>query len=217
MNDIPVPTLESVALAVPSADPRSALAAPPGASMPAAPAPGMLDLLGKPPLLRREDANLYDALFARIVSAARPRDPFEWIFLKDYTDLAWEILRLRRAKATLVDAGERHAVLRVLEKIGASGAPGLEWHRNPDARSMVLKQLADAGADEDMITAQALLDACTRLAALDARIAAAETRRNAALHEIDHHRGAFGSRLRTVTKVIDAEAVPVASDETPPA
>jgi hypothetical protein len=210
MNETPVTTLESVAL-------ENVALAPPPAGAPAAITPGMLDLFGRPPLLRREDANLYDALFSRIVTTARPRDPFEWILLKDYTDLAWEIFRLRRAKATLVDGGEMHAVLRVLEKIGARTAPGLEWLRNADARSTILKQLADGGMDEDMITAQAVLDGCTRLAALDARIAAAEARRNAALHEVDHHRSGFSSRLRTAPDVIDAETVPVASGDPPPA
>jgi len=204
MSETSITPLESVALAPP-----------PGASAPAATTPGMLDLLGKPPLLRREDANLYDALFARIVTAARPRDPFEWILLKDYTDLAWEIFRLRRAKTRLVDGAEMHAVLRVLEKIGASAAPTLEWNRNPDARPMILKQLSDSGADEDTIVAQAVLDGCTRLAALDARIAAAETRRNAALHEMDRHRGGLSSRLHTAPDVIDAETVPVASGPSP--
>ena len=52
------------------------------ATAPAAPAsaiaaPAMTDVFGKPALLRDEDANLYDALFSRVVAAARPRDPFE--------------------------------------------------------------------------------------------------------------------------------------------
>lgn len=202
MNETSVTTLESVALTPPA-----------GAVAPAATTPGMLDLLGRPPLLKREDANLYDALFSRIVTAARPRDPFEWILLKDYTDLAWEIFRLGRAKAILVDGSEMHAVLRVLEKIGVRGAPGLEWNRNPDVRSEILKQLSDSGMDEEMITAQAVLDSCTRLAVLDARIAAAEARRNAALHEMDRHRSGFASRLRSAPDVIDAETLPVASGE----
>jgi hypothetical protein len=74
-------------------------------------------------------------------------------------------------------------------------------------------QLSDSGMDEEMITAQAVLDSCSRLAVLDARIAAAEARRNAALHEMDHHRGGFASRLRTAPDVIDAETVPVESGE----
>lgn len=63
---------------------------PPRHTLAIAPAPpaavaarAMTDVFGRPALLRDEDANLYDTLLARVVAAARPRDPFEWMLLKD--------------------------------------------------------------------------------------------------------------------------------------
>jgi hypothetical protein len=168
-------------------------------------APTMLDLFGKPPLLRSEDANLYDALLSRVVAAARPRDPFEWMLLKDYADLAWEIFRLRRAKMGLIDGRHRSAVLAMLHKLGFNLALAAEWHSNPEVKATLLKRLADCGIDEEIITAEAIVGGLDRLGALDARIAAAEQRRNAALHEIDRHRAGLATRLRGAREVIEAE------------
>jgi hypothetical protein len=193
MNEIPVTTLESIALARPRG------------SAPAAAAPAVTDVLGKPPLLRAEDATLYDALFARVVAAAGPRDPFEWLLLKDYADLAWEIFRLRRAKAGLVNGEHRRAAMAMCRKLGINLALTTEWHSNPEAKPTILKRLADCGIDEEIVTAEAIVGALQRLGALDAMIASAETRRNAMLREIDYHRGGLAARLRAAPDVIDAE------------
>ena len=99
--------MNDTAIATPETEPHHMRAV---AAEPAVAAPAITDVFGKPPLLRFEDANLYDALFARVVAAARPRDPFEWILLKDYADLAWEVFRLRRAKAGLVNERHKNAI-----------------------------------------------------------------------------------------------------------
>ena len=168
-------------------------------------APAMTDLFGKPPLLRGEDANLYDALFARVVAAARPRDPFEWILLKDYADLAWEVFRLRRAKAGLVNAGHKNALGALAHKLTIDVMPWVDQHKSVDAKMLILTSLKDKGFDEDAIAAEAMVRACNELAVFEELIASAETRRNAMLRELDHHRAGLGTRLRTVPDAIDAE------------
>src|ERR1700745_2616852 len=115
---------------------------PPVVATSAAAAPAMTDVFGRPALLRAEDANLYDALFSRVVAAARPRDPFEWMLLKDYADLAWEIFRLRRAKASYVNTMHKNALCVVLEKLALQPKPALEFHKNPAAKAAILDQLA---------------------------------------------------------------------------
>jgi hypothetical protein len=194
MNDLPVPTLESVALAVPPAATSDVTE------------PGMLDLLGKPPLLKAEDANLYDALFSRIVAAGRPRDAFEWMLLKDYADLAWEIFRLRRAKAGFVNSTEKGALVLVLEKLALDPQPARLFHKDPATKAAILEQLAAHGLDESVITAEAVVACRRELASLDALIRSAETRRNLMLREIDYHRGGLATRLRDAPDVIDAES-----------
>jgi hypothetical protein len=166
----------------------------------------MLDLFGKPPVLLSEDVNLYEALLARVVAAARPRDPFEWMLLKDYADLAWEILRLRRAKAGAVNVMHKNALCSVLNKLALKATAALKWHSDPDTKAAIVKQLAEHGLDEDVITAEAVVGCSGMLAALDAMIASAETRRNAMLREIDYHRGGLATRLRDAPDVLDAES-----------
>ena len=184
---------------------------------PAAPAPAMTDVFGRPALLRDEDANLYDALFSRVVAAARPRDPFEWMLLKDYADLAWEIFRLRRAKAGFVDGMRKNAAYYVLEKLGIKPSVANQFHKDPAIKAAILDQFAAHGLGEDVITAEAVVMCCSQLAALDAMIKSAETRRNAMLREIDYHRGGLATRLRDAPEVVDAESedVPVAATAEP--
>jgi hypothetical protein len=189
MNDIPATTLETIALARP----------------PAVTAPAMTDVFGKPALLRGEDPHLYDALFARVVAAARPRDPFEWMLLKDYADLAWEIFRLRRAKTGFVNAMRKNALVLVFQKLALNPRPCLQFHNDPAAKAAVLEQLSLHGLDESVITDQAVVSSRRELASLDAMIRSAEARRNAMLREIDYHRGGLATRLRDAPDVIDAE------------
>jgi hypothetical protein len=178
---------------------------PPVVATSAVPAPAMTDVFGRPALLRDEDANLYDALFSRVVAAARPRDAFEWMLLKDYADLAWEIFRLRRAKAGFVNTMHKNALVAVLKKLALDPRPALQFHKNPDAKAAILEQLALHGLDEGVITAEAVVACCDELAALDTIIKSAETRRNAMLREIDYHRGGLATRLRDAPDVVDAE------------
>jgi hypothetical protein len=184
---------------------------------PAGAVPAMTDVFGKPALLRDEDANLYDALFSRVVAAARPRDPFEWMLLKDYADLAWEIFRLRRAKAGFVDGMRNNASFYVLEKLGIKPSIASQYHKDPAIKAAILDQFAAHGLGEEVITAEAVVLCCGQLAALDAMIASAETRRNAMLREIDYHRGGLATRLRDAPDVVDAETEdsPVAASAEP--
>jgi hypothetical protein len=175
------------------------------ASPPLVAAPAMLDLFGKPPVLRSEDANHYDALLSRLVVAARPRDPFEWMLLKDYADLAWEIFRLRRAKTGIIDGARKGALVMILHRFQLNVLAAREFHSDPDTRALVLQQLADQGLDEEIITHEAVSNCSGKLAALDRLIASAEYRRNAMLREMDHHRGNLAMRLRTAPDVVDAE------------
>ncbi len=152
-----------------------------------------------------EDANLYDALLARVVAAARPRDPFEWMLLKDYADLAWEIFRLRRVKADCVDGERRTAVYSLLKRLGFDAVGAWQSYNDPETKALVAKQLAEHGFDEQIIAHEAVPLVSGKLSALDATISAVEQRRNPMLRELDYHRVGLGTRLRAVPEVVDAE------------
>src|SRR5262249_48835540 len=73
-------------------------------------------LFGPPILLDGEDAATYDQLFARICSAVKPVDIIEEIFVADIMSLEWEVLRWRRLKSSLIQAGGREVLQNFLEE-----------------------------------------------------------------------------------------------------
>src|ERR1700690_244240 len=60
--------------------------------------------LGPPPLVAGEDAKGYDRLLALVADVVRPGDIMEIIWIRDFVDEEWEILRFRRAIANLIKA-----------------------------------------------------------------------------------------------------------------
>ncbi|HML11852.1 MAG TPA: hypothetical protein VK456_01015 [Xanthobacteraceae bacterium] len=179
--------------------------APPVVAAPTLAGSAITDIFGKPPLLKDEDANLYDALFSRVVAAARPRDAFEWMLLRDYADLAWEIFRLRRAKAALIDTNRRSALVTLAQKLGLDVVTAVKWYKDPDIKASILQHFADHGLDEEVVTHEAVVLSRPGLISFDGMIASAEQRRNAMLREIDCHRVGLGGRLRGAPDVVDAE------------
>ena len=174
----------------------------------AAPAlpPAILALFGKPPLLVSEDADIYEALLSRIAIAVRPRDAFEWMLLKDYADLAWEIFRLRRAKAGVINLAHHRALTSVLLQLGWRYELAAKWHTDPEVKTSIRTGLEQHGLDEAVITAEAVAQCCDQLGTFDRMIASTELRRNAMLGEIEHRRAGLAGRLRKGSAdYIDAE------------
>ena len=60
--------------------------------------PDVLALFGESPLLGGEDDGSYHTLMERFAELVEPNDIIEWCWVKDLTDHAWEIRRLRRFK-----------------------------------------------------------------------------------------------------------------------
>jgi hypothetical protein len=65
--------------------------------------------------LPNEDPNRYRQLFAAFAHAIRPTDVLECVWLKDYVDLQWEILRYREWKRALIEGTERDAIKSLLK------------------------------------------------------------------------------------------------------
>ena len=67
-----------------------------------------MSLFGRAPILKGEDSEAYDALFARISMDVKPTDIIEEIWIRDVADLTWEILRWRKLKIILLEQMEDH-------------------------------------------------------------------------------------------------------------
>ena len=71
-------------------------------------------LFGPLLVLEGEDAAAYDALLERVAGAVDPADVLEEIWVRDVVDLAWDALRLRRLKASLMTAASHEGLESVL-------------------------------------------------------------------------------------------------------
>src|SRR5215813_13635741 len=65
--------------------------------------PDIQALFGNPPLLSTEDPALYRDMRDRFAESVAPRNTIEWLWVKDIVDLSWEIARLRRYRALLIE------------------------------------------------------------------------------------------------------------------
>jgi hypothetical protein len=71
-------------------------------------------LFAKPPALRYEDEDAYQAWQEAAQAAFRPRDLFEYIWAQDFTQLTWEIERGRRMRKALLDGARPEAMRQMI-------------------------------------------------------------------------------------------------------
>jgi hypothetical protein len=173
-------------------------------------ATSIADLLGPPPVILGEDARKFEELQARITAAVKPQEAIEEIWVRDVVDLTWEVLRLRRLKASLLLTCAHAGLVRVLKPIvGSTEAEQLAvaWaKREAGAVAKVKSLLAASELTVDAIMAETLTLKLEQTERFEAMIAAAEARLAAALREVDRHRDALARALRaTVEDIEDAE------------
>jgi hypothetical protein len=72
-------------------------------------------LLDQLPLVHNEKPDDYYSVFSAIVSAARPVDAIDWIYLKSVVDLTWEIIREQAVKTGIVKLMQKEVVLELLK------------------------------------------------------------------------------------------------------
>jgi hypothetical protein len=180
-----------------------------------------LTLFGPPPLLEGEDAAAYDQLLERIYAAVQPGDILEEIFTNDVVSLAWEILRWRRLKSSLLQTRGLEALKSFLfEQFGLSIVPMNDdakhaelnkvnklmqdyARREPDAVAEINELLTDAGVSMHNFMANALAERLDFVERVDRLTANAENRLQASLREIDRRRVLFGETLRRSVQQIE--------------
>ena len=134
-----------------------------------------LNLFGPPQLIDGEDGEAYHELHERISSGVKPADIFEEIWVRDFVDLQWEILRWRRLKSSLMAASAFKGLQRVLEPFSFEGDPDLveDWAaRKPDAVAQVNRMLENAGLTADAVMAETLCENLESIRTMEAMIAA---------------------------------------------
>ena len=150
----------------------------------------------------------------------QPVDAIEWLFVRDITDLSWEIQREKRIKRNFIEDAEEGAVASILTPERPEGLdwgepiPGADeayeaasqWARDPKARRRIDKELAELGHDAPSILSMALEDNDSRIDAFDKRIASYELRRIAALRAIEQYSEKLARRLEAASsEIIEGE------------
>jgi len=175
----------------------------------AAPLSGQ-EMLGPPPLIRGEDIDRYDKLLARLTETLQPADIVEEIWTRDFTDLVWEVLRLRRLKSSLFSAessnGMMHLLFPLRRESKDAGELARGWcHFDSEAVPTVEAALASAGLSVDAAMGKTLAILMSEIGQIDRRLTIVELRRGVAMRELDRHRARFAQNARRAAERIDGE------------
>jgi hypothetical protein len=173
-----------------------------------------LTLFANPPLLITESAADFASLSAALAREIKPRGVVERIYVADIAALVWEILRLRRCKAAIVNAAFQAALLDLLSHlIGLPDWDSLralvnDWFSEPAAKAEVSQLLAAYHLDESAIEAQAIRSLASELEVLDRMLTSLESRRNRAFRCIADYQDRFAKQVRAVSdRVIEGKTV----------
>lgn len=159
-------------------------------------------LMDKRPLLFGDSAGAYDNLFMAIAEVIQPRNTIEWLYVKSFTDVVWELQNYRRLIPILIN----NARIKAATVLLMDTEPGLEVlnhnlgaqyvcadsPRGPAARNRMAKH----GRDEQSVLAEAFSQQLPNLEAADRVISMAEARLERILQDIDRYRASLGRQFR---------------------
>jgi hypothetical protein len=146
--------------------------------------------MGPPPLVPGESPTHYQHVLTLVAEAIKPVDIIDWFWVRDITDLEWEVVRLRKIKAYMITR----------EK--ATKFTTDEYNE---------LTVADGSHDENL--AFALKSKGDILERIGRMINSLEIRRDRILSEYERRRSGSAARLRRVAEQIeDAEFREIAPD-----
>ncbi|MCJ2042957.1 hypothetical protein MKK58_00050 [Methylobacterium sp. J-078] len=158
-------------------------------------------------MLTGEDPEQYSRILREVGHSVEPVDIIEEFWVRDVTDLLWEVLRLRRLKGCLLAASVSQGLTQVLGSIvGLSEAIELVggWCRGDQSMKDLVHHILDsAGLSFDAVLAEGLAARINEVDRIDRMIASAESRRNAILREISRHRDAVAMKLARASEAIE--------------
>jgi hypothetical protein len=179
-----------------------------------------LTLLPKSPLLITESADEFDALRDAFEREIKPQGIIEQMYVHDISSIVWEILRLRRCKAVIINSAFRGALEHLLPQLlrqpdqyehdVRDEAKDLAhaWFTDQEAKKQVLEILSGFELDESAIEAEAIRRSSSDLELLDRMLTSLESRRNKALGCVAEYRASLAHQLReSADRIIDSKGV----------
>jgi hypothetical protein len=174
------------------------------------------------PVLITESVDEFVALRTALYDEIKPNGAIEQGFVEDLAAVMWEIMRLLRIKAEILNGAFCKAMIKILEQVWsedfedyperdrAIGDLAWQWLGNDsDAKAKVSELLGQHQLDETAIEAEAFRMRAEDLEKLDYMLSRAELRREKLLIGIAAYRDTLGKRLRQVSdQMLDQESVP---------
>jgi hypothetical protein len=161
-----------------------------------------IQLIPDPPMLVSESVEDFVSLKSALESEIRPKDVIEKILVGDLAGIVWEMLRVRRCKAVIIDIRRRSALSSLLsyrlQVMGNKKADLLadRFFTDPAAKKEVLQILNRYQLQESAIEAEALRDCLKDLECLDKMEALLEMRRNRTLRTLRESRDTLAQRAK---------------------
>ena len=177
-------------------------------------------LLPVAPLLITESAQEFDCIRDALDQELQPRGIIEQMYVADIAHLAWEIVRLRRCKAGIINSAFctalKQLLMQFLREPGeynislADNAEKLAyaWFSDPAVKKQISNILREFHVDESAIEAEAVRNSITDLEQIERLLASLESRRDKALRFITDYRGGSARKLRESTdRIIEGQVL----------
>jgi hypothetical protein len=164
-------------------------------------------VLGPATLIAGESSEAYDSLFARIRSVVEPADVLEEIWV-----LAWEVRRLRRIKAHLMQACAHEGLAKALSHLRDGNnhyVVARRWFAgDAEAAQIVNSAFAAAGLTVDAVTALTVSERIDEIERIELMTLAAERRRDGMLRELEQRRESLAAKLKRSLHAVEAPSDP---------
>jgi hypothetical protein len=176
--------------------------------------PDIQALFGDPPLLSTEDPARYRDMLDRFAESIAPRNIIEWLYVKDVADLSWEIARLRRYRALLIEREResKNAEIDYAREHADRNPSWIDRLKRPQIEALRNAPRLDTEADSASLLISQYLGTYVTV---DKLLMSAELRRDRILRELDFRRERIAPLLRKKSdELIDAsaDAVPLATE-----
>jgi hypothetical protein len=161
------------------------------------------------PLLITESDEEFKRIRQALYEEIGPVGIIEQMYVDEIAEIVWEILRLKRCKAGVINLAFHDASKRLLGRLINAGPDiARDWISYPDIAKEVEKGLAEYKLDSSVVIAEATRAASNELELIQTLIVSSEKRRDTALVRIAHYRGELGAMLRGASdRVIESKVI----------
>ena len=168
------------------------------------------------PVLMNEPVDDLDCVRETLNNEIKPRGMVEQLYLLDYAELTFEILRLRRWKMALLNTNFVPALETVFMQLflqsaynsGQASATAQDiahrWFVDKKVKKYGARLLRQCGLDKSAIEAEAFRKSADQIELIDKLLASAESRRNKIIREIAAYRNGLAQQLeKSANRIIE--------------